>query len=708
MQGLHSGYERSRRCWSKPTPDPRAAPLRYAARMTADHDPADSVKAAAVVDDAGTLRGFVETTPADAERRGWMFAEIAREGRSYSGVTMLSGMPDLDPNQRLTADNWHRGFGQVAYGYGRTSMPLAYARTHDAVAQVKQRGILDHIEGSDFAVEPGGREEIHRAQAAFVEDVLLRRVLSYSGTGLAAVALRMASLMLEGVQVYEVVTPFDPDYVLRVPAEGGGTEVYPMPGGRGATVLGELREILPVSISRYDKAEDGGWDITQEPPAGDIKPGEIPRVQTIPSRHVLHLRWRPVADDPAPYGELRPLVSRLTLLDVAMRMLAVAVRKGAMGVPLAQYTGGGEPNPQDVDYVAQMCKRFTSGPHEYLMAPEGWSITMLHLPTLIDDIGQQVKDATEAVARTLGMRHLHVGEDHGVQALHESVSADHEKVLNAIVRKICDGFNRDPDGDPAKGRRSIIQFLIEANWGPDSVAPGELPRLVHRGFRSVDPKAAVEAVAAAKRDGLLGEWTPADVDAMRGQLAFLPSRDEAAMSVDLDEDPDDDDDPPEPPEPSEPPEPPQDAPEPDEEPDDGPDDEPIEAAERNMTAPAGVRAELRRGLQWHEEGHSGDGLKPETVAWARRLANGEPISEDKALQGAAWFARHEQASKGEGFSPGQPGYPSPGRVAWALWGGNAGKAWMGRIAARLETAEEGVSLPALPFSLRSPPGSSDS
>lgn len=38
-----------------------------------------------------------------------------------------------------------------------------------------------------------------------------------------------------------------------------------------------------------------------------------------------------------------------------------------------------------------------------------------------------------------------------------------------------------------------------------------------------------------------------------------------------------------------------------------------------LTAPEGVKAELRRGLAWHEEGHSGDGLQPETVAWACRV-----------------------------------------------------------------------------------------
>jgi len=35
--------------------------------------------------------------------------------------------------------------------------------------------------------------------------------------------------------------------------------------------------------------------------------------------------------------------------------------------------------------------------------------------------------------------------------------------------------------------------------------------------------------------------------------------------------------------------------------------------------------------------------------------------------------------QGEGWSPGEPGYPSAGRIAWALWSGDAGKAFANRI-----------------------------
>jgi HK97 family phage major capsid protein len=41
----------------------------------------------------------------------------------------------------------------------------------------------------------------------------------------------------------------------------------------------------------------------------------------------------------------------------------------------------------------------------------------------------------------------------------------------------------------------------------------------------------------------------------------------------------------------------------------------------------------------------------------------------------SFFSRHEVDKQAEGFSPGEEGYPSAGRIAWALWGGDAGFSW---------------------------------
>jgi hypothetical protein len=101
-----------------------------------------------------------------------------------------------------------------------------------------------------------------------------------------------------------------------------------------------------------------------------------------------------------------------------------------------------------------------------------------------------------------------------------------------------------------------------------------------------------------------------------------------------------------------------------------------------------MREEAQRGLDWHEEGHSGDGMKPETVAWARRIAAGEDLSEEKTRDMRAWHARHEVDREGEGYNPGEPGYPSPGRVANALWCGEPGQRWSERKVAELDRAKE--------------------
>lgn len=109
----------------------------------------------------------------------------------------------------------------------------------------------------------------------------------------------------------------------------------------------------------------------------------------------------------------------------------------------------------------------------------------------------------------------------------------------------------------------------------------------------------------------------------------------------------------------------------------------------DFSVPSGVRAELKRGIKWHEEGFSGDGLVPATVAWARRMAAGEDISPEKAVKMRAWLARHESDKTGEGFEPGEDGFPSPGRVAWALWGGDPAVTWSAKIVGQMERADEG-------------------
>jgi ATP-dependent protease ClpP protease subunit len=111
------------------------------------------------------------------------------------------------------------------------------------------------------------------------------------------------------------------------------------------------------------------------------------------------------------------------------------------------------------------------------------------------------------------------------------------------------------------------------------------------------------------------------------------------------------------------------------------------AAAIDFSPPEGVRAECARGLQWYKEGHGGDGLVSATVEWARKLAAGQNITPDKVRKMKAWLARHAVDLEAEGAKPGEDGYPSPGRVAWALWGGDPAVGWSNKLVRALDAEE---------------------
>ena len=83
--------------------------------------------------------------------------------------------------------------------------------------------------------------------------------------------------------------------------------------------------------------------------------------------------------------------------------------------------------------------------------------------------------------------------------------------------------------------------------------------------------------------------------------------------------------------------------------------------------------EAERGLKWREEYNRGGTLVG--VARANQLKDREQLSASTVKRMHSYFSRHEVDKQGQGFSPGEDGYPSAGRIAWALWGGDPGQSW---------------------------------
>jgi capsid protein len=110
----------------------------------------------------------------------------------------------------------------------------------------------------------------------------------------------------------------------------------------------------------------------------------------------------------------------------------------------------------------------------------------------------------------------------------------------------------------------------------------------------------------------------------------------------------------------------------------------------DLTPTDAMAEEARRGLEWREKFNRGGTAVG--VARARDISNKKSLSPDTVRRMVSYFARHEVDKKGTGFAPGEDGYPSAGRIAWALWGGDAGQSWARAKAAQMQREE--MSRPA--------------
>ncbi len=106
----------------------------------------------------------------------------------------------------------------------------------------------------------------------------------------------------------------------------------------------------------------------------------------------------------------------------------------------------------------------------------------------------------------------------------------------------------------------------------------------------------------------------------------------------------------------------------------------VAAAGRMYTIPKGAQEEAKRGLEWRKE-HDRGGTSV-GVNSARTLAKGGQIGIEKVRHIAKYFPRHEVDKKAEGYQPGEKGFPSNGRIAWALWGGDTAWRWAQAIVTR--------------------------
>ena len=108
----------------------------------------------------------------------------------------------------------------------------------------------------------------------------------------------------------------------------------------------------------------------------------------------------------------------------------------------------------------------------------------------------------------------------------------------------------------------------------------------------------------------------------------------------------------------------------------------------------GMQEAARRALGWIKDGKAGGGFTDVGRKRASDIAGGRSLSAQTVLRMYSFFARHEVDKKATGFNSGEEGFPTPGRVAWDAWGGDAGFSWSTKIRNQLQKSVRALEMMA--------------
>ena len=105
----------------------------------------------------------------------------------------------------------------------------------------------------------------------------------------------------------------------------------------------------------------------------------------------------------------------------------------------------------------------------------------------------------------------------------------------------------------------------------------------------------------------------------------------------------------------------------------------------DLTPTKGMVEAAKRGLELRKEfGRGGTEVGVKTARMI--IANKLTIPRVKKMY--AYFQRHEVDKQAEGFELGEDGFPSAGKIAWMLWGDDAGMSWSTKKRNQIEKEEK--------------------
>tara|TARA_R110001592_G_scaffold20859_1_gene84264 strand:+ start:3126 stop:4265 length:1140 start_codon:yes stop_codon:yes gene_type:complete len=119
----------------------------------------------------------------------------------------------------------------------------------------------------------------------------------------------------------------------------------------------------------------------------------------------------------------------------------------------------------------------------------------------------------------------------------------------------------------------------------------------------------------------------------------------------------------------------------------------------DLTPTQGMIEEAEKALEWRKEFDRGG--TDIGVGTANAIIENK-ITPERVKRMFSYLSRHEVDKKAEGFNAGEDGYPSAGRIAWGLWGGDFAFTWSENKAKKIKM-EENKDLENAPQEMRRTP-----
>lgn len=422
------------------------------------------------------------------------------------------------------------------------------------------------------------------------------------------------------------------DAVWTALVAGFGLAEIVWPEGADVPPLPPLRD--PSSVDEWILQVDTWIGIVQSVNTTDSFGNVGPVRVVIPAQKMLHWANEPVGPtDLEGRSLLRPAYTPLVLCEDLLSLQGLSASLNAAGTWIVEADKDATPLDPDKRAALEAHLQSYQAQHvPYIILPPGWKATLASPDSAVVDVTAQLRLAEQAAMTAMSGAHdLVAAYGQGSRAARETASGDARDLLDVYA------------GQMARVLERLLRRLLSIRF---PAAARLVPAFVM--YADVETRSngdAMNALATYLRDVRPNLWP--DARKMYDEALSLPPEPEAptpAPQVEL-----------------------------------AIDGEPIRsirAAEpESLPVPKGVQEAAERALKWIGQGLAGDGFTDTGRARAAQLARGGPVSPRTVRRMASYFRRHRPDRAAQGFSAGEDGYPSPGRVAWDAWGGDAGESW---------------------------------